>query len=261
MEIKLTRKRALYLLIFISFMVILTTTFSSCHTFTENFGPFKDIFKKKNVGVTSLNKKKDKLDINKKIDENVKYLKEIINKNKKDKEDNNKDNNKNDNKINIEEKNRNDFIKKTRTIKPQPYLPKSELGAKGSCKFLGSSACSKEFPVYMGASLGVPDNSGVKLSCNSDLVKSAKGIAKINNRKLEAIVLLDKGEGYKTPPKITISGGNGKGAKCSATLDEEGAIKEIHVENPGYNYTGTPEVNIELPSVSSSCHLCCKKIY
>ena len=56
MEIKLTRKRALYLLIFISFMVILTTTFSSCHTFTENFGPFKDIFKKKNVGVTSLNK-------------------------------------------------------------------------------------------------------------------------------------------------------------------------------------------------------------
>ena len=248
MKIKLTRKRGLYLLIFISFMVILTTTFTSCYTFSESFGTFKDIFEKKNVGITTLNKKDKNFDINKKIDENVKYLKEIIN--DKDKKN-----------INIEEKNRNDFIKKTRTIKPQPYLPKSELGAKGTCKFLGSSACSKEFPVYMGASLGIPDNSGVKLSCNSDLVKSAKGIAKINNRKLEAIVLLDKGEGYKTPPKITISGGNGKGAKCSATLDEEGAIKEIHVENPGYNYTGTPEVNIELPSVSSSCHLCCKKIY
>lgn len=237
MKIKLTRKRALYFLIFLSFMVILTTTFTSCNTFSESFGTFKDIFEKKNVGVTTLNKK---------IDENVKYLKEIIN----DKHS-----------VNIEEKNRNDFIKKSKTIKPQPYLPKSELGAKGTCKFLGSSACSKEFPVYMGASLGVPDNSGIKLSCNSDLVKSAKGIAKINNNKLEAIVLLDKGEGYKTAPKITISGGNGKGAECSAILDDEGAIKEIHVENPGYNYTGTPKVDIELPSVSSSCHLCCKKIY
>jgi len=67
MEIKLTRKRALYLLIFISFMVILTTTFSSCHTFTENFGPFKDIFKKKNVGVTSLNKIKINLILIKKL--------------------------------------------------------------------------------------------------------------------------------------------------------------------------------------------------
>ena len=241
MKIKLTRKNGLYFLMFLTVMVILSSTLSSCRILNEDFSVEK-IFQKKNVGITKLNDK-----LGNKVDENVDYLKKII------KSNNNED-------INLEDKNRKDFISK-KVIKPQPYLQKSDLGAKGSCKFLSSSACSAEFPVYMGASLGIPDNSGLKLTCNSDLVKPAKGIAKINNNKLEAIILLDKGEGYKKAPIIKISGGNGKGATCSAEIDDEGAIKEVHVENPGYNYTGTPEVNIELPSVSSSCHLCCKKIY
>lgn len=157
---------------------------------------------------------------------------------------------------------RQDLIDKTKsTKKPLPVLPTSKLGGQGTCKFLSSSACSSEYPVYMGASLGIPDNSGFSLSCNSDLTKPAKGIAIMDGGKLESIVLLDKGEGYQTPPQIRIKGQNGHGAKCSAMLDDEGAISKIVIENPGTDYTGTPQVEIDLPNVSSSCHLCCKQQY
>ena len=109
-------------------------------------------------------------------------------------------------KMNLESVQSNDRTKlianKKKQSNPEPFMAPSKLGAQGSCKFLASSACSKEYPVYLGASLGVPDESGMKLSCNSDLSKPAKGLAIINKGKLEAVVLLDTGEGYKQPPTI-----------------------------------------------------------
>tara|TARA_B100000780_G_scaffold278858_2_gene254067 strand:+ start:1633 stop:2397 length:765 start_codon:yes stop_codon:yes gene_type:complete len=165
-------------------------------------------------------------------------------------------------KKNVEDKDRTEIIKKKQTKKtPEPFMTASKLGAMGSCRFLSSEVCSKEYPSYMGASLGVPDDSGMKLKCNSDLMKPAKGLAIINNGKLEAIVMMDKGEGYKTAPKITITGGGGYNGECESYLDDLGAITRIKIVNPGYNYTGTPNINIELPSTSSSCYLCCKKMY
>jgi len=167
-------------------------------------------------------------------------------------------------KKNVEETDKKNIIKiknNKKNKKPEAFMSPSKLGAMGTCRFLSSDTCSKEYPVYMGASLGVPDDSGMKLKCNSDLMKPAKGLAIINNGKLEAIVMLDKGEGYKTPPTITIAGGGGKSGKCQSYIDELGSINRIQITNPGYNYTGTPKVNIELPSTSSSCFLCCKKMY
>ena len=164
----------------------------------------------------------------------------------------------------VEETDKKNIIKiknNNKNKKPEAFMTPSKLGAMGTCRFLSSDTCSKEYPVYMGASLGVPDDSGMKLKCNSDLMKPAKGLAIIKNGKLEAIVMLDKGEGYKTPPSITIAGGGGKSGKCQSYIDELGSINRIQITNSGYNYTGTPKVNIELPSTSSSCFLCCKKMY
>ena len=195
-------------------------------------------------------KKKNNLNIKKKIEE----LKQQI-KNKKTKI---------VTKDQVKESERKDFIKKKnkkKNKKPEPFMTPSKLGAMGTCRFLSSDSCSKEYPVYMGASLGIPDDSGMKLKCNSDLTKAARGLAIINKGKLEAVVLLDKGEGYKTAPLITFEGGGGKNGKCQSYIDGLGSINKIEITNPGYNYTGTPKVNIELPSTSSSCFLCCKKMY
>ena len=213
-----------------------------------------DISDKMNIFLSDQNSNDATNNISNNISKKIKDLKEQIKKNKtnivrtKD----------------VEETDKKNIIKtknKKKNKKPEAFMSPSKLGAMGTCRFLSSDTCSKEYPVYMGASLGVPDDSGMKLKCNSDLMKPAKGLAIINNGKLEAIVMLDKGEGYKIPPTITIAGGGGKSGKCQSYIDELGSINKIQITNPGYNYTGTPKVSIELPSTSSSCFLCCKKMY
>jgi len=255
----------IHILIIITVLVILYSLYRSCTFIKEDF--LKDMLGlNKSSGITTKNNEKEsnitpevndflnknksgkteKLEKPKKSEKNVKF--EII----KEKIE--------ELKSKIEENKKKRKQKRKKQI-PEGFVPPSKLGGHSVCKFLPSSSCSTEYPVYMGASLGIPDNSGLRLTCNSDMAKPAKGLAIINKGTLEAVVLLDKGDGYTSIPRIKITGGGGQNASCVASIDKLGAINNIKVLDPGYNYTGTPKVDIDLPDTSSSCYLCCKKTF
>lgn len=54
------------------------------------------------------------------------------------------------------------------------------------------------------------------------------------------------GNGYSTPPGVTISGGGGFGAAATANITG-GSVTSITVNNPGSGYTSTPTVTIAPP--------------
>jgi hypothetical protein len=60
---------------------------------------------------------------------------------------------------------------------------------------------------------------------------------------IKEIVLSNPGDGYITPPKVIISGGNGTGAKATALI-AQGKVYKIVVDDPGTGYLSTPSVFI-----------------
>lgn len=54
------------------------------------------------------------------------------------------------------------------------------------------------------------------------------------------------GNGYVTPPAVTISGGGGSGAVATANLSS-GVVTSVTVNNPGSGYTSVPTVTIAAP--------------
>jgi hypothetical protein len=136
---------------------------------------------------------------------------------------------------------------------------KSLIG--GDCQFFHDKCPENYNSLGNFSVLGVGSTS--ILNCgNVENVKPAKAIAIIKNNSVYEIVVTDKGGGYnpQKPPKITVESNNGKGygANCEAVIDDDGFLKIIKVINPGYNYTETPKINIELQTQNTSCHLCCK---
>lgn len=130
----------------------------------------------------------------------------------------------------------------------------------GKCQFFDGK-CPDNYVQLGNFSLhGVSSNS--VLSCgNVQNTKPAKAVAQIKNNSIYEIHVLDQGHGFNpdSPPKINIEGGNGHGATAEAIVDESGFLKSIKIINPGYNYSDTPNVLIDAPLMSSSCHLCCQE--
>jgi hypothetical protein len=136
---------------------------------------------------------------------------------------------------------------------------KSLIG--GDCQFFHDKCPDNYNSLGNFSVLGVGSTS--ILNCgNVQNVKPAKAIAVIKNNSVYEAVITDPGSGYnpQKPPKITVESNNGKGygANCEAVIDDDGFLKIIKVINPGYNYTETPKINIELQTQNTSCHLCCK---
>ena len=136
---------------------------------------------------------------------------------------------------------------------------KSLIG--GECQFFHDKCPENYNSLGNFSVLGVGSTS--ILNCgNVQNVKPAKAIAVIKNNSIYEVVITDKGSGYnpQKPPKITVESNNGKGygANCEGVIDDDGFLKVVKVINPGYNYTETPKINIELQEQNTSCHLCCK---
>ena len=129
----------------------------------------------------------------------------------------------------------------------------------GKCQFYSDKCPENSFELGNFSIEGL--SGGSILSCgNVQNTKPAKAIAKIKNRSIQEIIILDEGHGYMPdkPPKVSIEGGGGTGCQCEAIVDDEGFLKIIKVLDGGRNYTDTPNVLIEAPFMNSSCHLCCK---
>ena len=95
--------------------------------------------------------------------------------------------------------------------------------------------------------------------CNNDQTQfqSAKAVASIENGRIKAIHLLNKGKGYQKTPRIRIIGGGM--AKAKAMIDGEGKIQIIDVLNAGEGFQNTPQIEIQKPNLSRTCYLCRKK--
>jgi len=80
-----------------------------------------------------------------------------------------------------------------------------------------------------------------------------------NSKSVGSIKITNSGIGYTysyknfyvSPPLITITGGNGAGAKATAVVVDNG-IRFLTVNDPGSGYVETPEVTISGPSVGQT---------
>lgn len=136
-------------------------------------------------------------------------------------------------------------------------MPKYSI--KNKCKFVNSDkqgTCNARFSVYSGASFGSSDKS---LTCNGENPDNitAKAAAKITDGMISEIIIVDNGINYKNAPKVTISGGGGKGASCIGRVNN-GKITQIDIINPGSNYNSSPDVIISDPDGINYCNFCCK---
>jgi hypothetical protein len=113
--------------------------------------------------------------------------------------------------------------------------------------------------IYTGAEIGL---SGANISCGNSRVKStnAEGIAILDkDGSISDIKMVNKGTGYKTAPKITISNGGGSGCKAKAIIDDNSSIAHIEIIDGGSGYISTPIILIESPNSNKKCRLYIKK--
>jgi hypothetical protein len=78
------------------------------------------------------------------------------------------------------------------------------------------------------------------------LPTTARASAQIVNGFIVALNILDGGEGYAEPPKVTIAGGGGSGATATAQISR-GIVTGFTITNAGIGYTTQPEIAIEPP--------------
>ena len=78
--------------------------------------------------------------------------------------------------------------------------------------------------------------------------RTATATATLSNDVVFAITVTHGGEGYTTPPLVTIGGGGGSGATAEATV-AGGAVTAITVLTGGSGYTSAPDVGIAPPDV------------
>lgn len=128
------------------------------------------------------------------------------------------------------------------------------------CKFFPSYSkgyiCPNKYNNHLGATFSAKSKSG--LMCNGKKIKAnpCKAYAIVKNKSINQIKIIDRGNGYKKPPKIKIIG-NGKNARAKGFLDKSGSVEKIEITNPGQDYTDTPKIKIEGPNGYTYCHLCC----
>lgn len=131
-----------------------------------------------------------------------------------------------------------------------------------SCKFFPSTddnfECPKDYPFNTGANIGFGSS---EISCNGKTIKlkRAKAYAVIGDKgKIKSIQLICGGENYEKPPSVRILGNAKRKAEAYATLKKDGSVRDIVVEDPGYGYTGTPDILISKPKKTLRCNMCCR---
>ena len=124
------------------------------------------------------------------------------------------------------------------------------------CRFLNSKKCHPEFPNFAGASINLGENA--TMSCDGvDEQKQAELVCSISKGKITNIYVINKGLGYTKKPKINIVGGGGKNVVLDPIISN-GKIKGVTVINGGEGFHETPILQVDPPSLSNACYLCCK---
>ena len=85
------------------------------------------------------------------------------------------------------------------------------------------------------------------VNSGANLARPATATAVITSGFVTSINVTDGGNGYTSPPVVTITGGGGAGATATTTIGG-GAITGITVKTPGSGYATAPAVNIAPPS-------------
>uniref|UniRef100_A0A6C0IX92 Uncharacterized protein n=1 Tax=viral metagenome TaxID=1070528 RepID=A0A6C0IX92_9ZZZZ len=137
-------------------------------------------------------------------------------------------------------------------------VKKSELNSCMFVSSINNEAvvCPKNYSLYTGAKIGSTDGN---LECNSEKPKTIKSKAKVKVKKgkIEIITITNPGMNYYDIPGIKILG-EGKGAKAIARIKDK-KVNEIIIANKGSGYTKDTQVIIEKPKITMFCNLCCKK--
>ena len=124
------------------------------------------------------------------------------------------------------------------------------------CKFLSSPQCHPSYPHFSGASFSLPDDIKMKVD-NVGNTKPAHIICTISKGAINGVYVIDAGEGYQSPPKLTIVGGGGSNASLKPIV-KDGKILDVKVLSGGYGFIETPSIQVEDPNLSNGLYLCCK---
>lgn len=125
-----------------------------------------------------------------------------------------------------------------------------------NCRFLNSKKCHPQFPNFAGASINLGENATI--SCDGvDEQKQAELVCSISKGKITNIYVINKGLGYTKKPKISIVGGGGKNVVLDPIISNS-KIKGVTVINGGEGFHETPILQVDPPSLSNACYLCCK---
>ena len=114
--------------------------------------------------------------------------------------------------------------------------------------------------VYTGAEIGFESDVPISFNCEGGKKsENAEAVAKIDSDgKVSDIILLKKGYGYKKA-KVNVIGGEGKGCKAKAVVNDNSTISHIEVTNGGMGYKSTPNISISSPNQNKKCKLFFKK--
>lgn len=99
----------------------------------------------------------------------------------------------------------------------------------------------------------VMDPAGSSVSCFTAIElgqprRTATAVPTVINGFLIAVTVTDGGQGYVTPPQVTISGGGGSGALATATI-VDGKVDKVIVISAGSGYMQPPTVIIAAPGL------------
>lgn len=80
----------------------------------------------------------------------------------------------------------------------------------------------------------------------------AKATATIGDGVVGIITITDSGSGYVSPPAITFSGISSVAAAATAVVSAAGSITQIRITNAGLGYTIAPSITIASPSIGGT---------
>ena len=148
--------------------------------------------------------------------------------------------------------------KKNKKIKKTSKIKESELKSCLFVSSINNEPiiCPKNYSLYTGAKVGSTDDS---LVCNSDKPKTiqCKATSKVKKGKIENIMITEPGMNYFDIPKVKITG-LGKGARAIARIKDR-KVNQITIVNKGIGYKNNTKILIEKPQLTVFCNLCCKK--
>ena len=124
-----------------------------------------------------------------------------------------------------------------------------------NCKFLSSKKCHPSYPKFTGASINLGENASI--ACDGvEEQEQAKIVCSISKGSISNVYIINGGKGYMNKPKINIVGGGGKNVTLDCDIND-GIITKVNIVNGGEGYHETPTLQVDPPSISNACYLCC----